>query len=325
MKNKLEKSENKSCLNRYIEYIKTKFPKTSVETRKAAIRQFLLYLEEKSKVISQAHYADVDDFIEREYSEDTAQATLNNYFSYLKGFFQFCKLHKDNDTIEFDKIQYKRGKSSNFIVYSEKEIKEIFQIINEKNRESLKLRDRVMYSLLFYTGCTLKELHSINIYRTIKDFYDDDFYIILDKKVIGFRNPNLREIPLPNKIIENIIMYIQFLEEKYHTTLPNGCYLFATYYGGNLKRIKYSSLQRRMNDIKKISSFNNKKLSIKNTRHTLIKKYIENEERVDLISEAFDIDITSLKVYFEKDLKREEEINNMLLKRHPLKHIVDFM
>lgn len=325
MAKKLNNSENKSCLNRYIKQIELRFPKTSVETRKAAIRQFLLYLEEHEKTISQAYYTDVDDFFELEYSKDTSQATLNNYYSYLKGFFNFCKLHKDNDIVEFDKIQFRRVRYSNFLVYEEGEIKEIFTIINEHSKGILKIRDWIMYSILFYTGCTLKELHSINIYKTQKEFIDDDYYIILDKKVIGLRNPNLRELPLPDKIVSNIIIYVKYLEEKHDITLPNGSYLFAAYYKKELKRIKYKSLQDRMKDIRKWSSFSAKKLSIKNTRHTIIKRYVESGEKVDLISEAFDIDISSLKVYYDSNLHREVEINNMLIDRHPLKKTLDFL
>lgn len=319
-------AKHKNCLSRYVKENILKLEKQSLKNRKSAINKFMLFLQANNLDISQADYHHVEIFLEQELENEISPVTLNNYYSYLKGFFKFCRLNNDNNIIDYNKIQFLRVRYSNIEYFNDDNVVELFKLINRNKRIIVKIRDRFLFNILFYTGCTFKELHSLNIYNNSSNYTDDDNYILLDKKTIHFRNPHARKLQLPDFIIEDIKNYFRYYEEKKGLTFPNRTCLFLSVYNQkgktNYNRIEYNSLMDRITVYKKLSSFKDKKLSIKNIRHTFIKKLIEQKEDIELIRESLDIDISTLKVYYNNSTDLNDEINMLYRERHPFKKIL---
>lgn len=318
---------NENCLERFRKYCKMYYTaRLSADNRISTAKKFIKFINKKEKKIGDVKYNIVEEFFDEELEKGTSPVTINNYYSYLKGFFTFLGQNNDNKVMEYDKVRIERIRNINYEVFTDKEIKELFKIINEDKNEQIKLSNRILFSIMFYTGCTLKEIDSIRIYQKESDMVlDDDNYIILDKKEIYFREPNVRKFYLYDEIIEDIINYHRIVAEKINKEkIPNGANLFLTTYGKTkaLKKLHYSSLQGRISSIKKKSSFSHKKLSLKNIRHTVIKKMIKSGKSLEFISESIGIDMSTLKYYRPNNSGIETEVINYFYYKHPYKNII---
>ncbi|TKI58153.1 hypothetical protein E8L90_23725 [Brevibacillus antibioticus] len=318
--------DHENCLARYLKNCKQfSMPDKSINTRKSAIKKFLTFLEEKNKKIGEATHLDIEEFLEDERDNETSLSTINNYYAFLKGFFAFCREYGDNKTLDFSKVNFSLTNAKNIELFSDEEIDEVFSIISLIKKDSVRIRDDLMISLLLFTGCTLRELHSLNVYtlqKTLRE--DDDYCILLNEQLILFRSNSLRKIKVPELIIEKIKEYRnQVLNSNTDIEeLKEGTALFLSTYGekkGGFHRINYSTLQDRMSQIKKKSRFKDRKVSIKNIRHTVISKLVNSSQRLDLVSEIVGLDIASLKYYIEDQSSFEEEIRQLTSNYHPFK------
>lgn len=320
------KAINTNALERYKKYAKKHYQqsKKSADNRISAVKKFIEFLNQEGRNIEVINHGSVEEFLSCELeNEDISVITVQNYFSFLKGFFGFLKDKDDNIKLEYDKINFDRVKIFDVEKFTTAEISEIFKIINMETNLQIKLSNRIIFKLLFYTGCTLNELYSINVFKHSDDIIDEDNYIALDIKEIYFRNPIQRMLKLTDDIIKDIIDYHHYIENLRRKKLPVRVPLLLSNYGikkndKSIKKLKYSTIQNRMAKIKEKSSFSNKNLSIKNIRHTLIYNLIADGISLEDISNHIGIDISTLKIY----LKEKEYDINFMLRENPYLSII---
>jgi len=324
MDEKKIKLANQNCLERYVKHCeRISMNKKSIKTRKAAINQFLNYLFSKKISIQDVSHVDIEDFLETEKNNtETSLSTVNGYYSFLKGFFKFCKVNEDNVTLDFEKVNFKKIIQRDFETFTADEIKETFEIISNTKNQYISIRDKTMFKILFYSGCTLSELYTLNVYSSQNDVLVDDNYILMDEKEIYFTVQSFRKLPLPISIIKDIKTYREIIEKKIMKKLPEGWFLFMSLQKNDKDsycRMNYSTLQQRMIAIKNKSSYKEKKVSIKNIRHTVISELINNGKGLDLISEIVGLDIASLKYYIKNKDSFDKEIEKIMKKEHPFR------
>lgn len=323
IKRKRLDAENQSCLKKYIISCQEKYmDKKSIANRKSAINQFFRYIIGKSISIGEVTHFDIEMFLEDEKNGENSISTICNYYSYLKAFFVFCKKEKYNIDLEFDKVNFEKILNKEFQLFSDDDVDEVFRIINKGRNKEIRLRDEIMFKLLIYTGCTLKELNMMNVYRCKEksEDPDDDNYIILEEKEIHFRIQTNRILPLPNNIVSLIDEYHKYMSKKIgYSKIPDGFFLFISKRKNSISRLSDKAMQARMSTIRRQCSFSEKELSIKNVRHTLIYKLVNDKQKLDLISGIVGLDVASLKYYFSSKQSFDEEVKILLKEWHPYK------
>jgi site-specific recombinase XerD len=297
---------------------------SSIKSRVSSIRKFCIFLQEKELTLEEVDFFVIEDFFENEKHKETSFSTISNYYSYLKAFFNFCKQNRFNTKVDYSQVNREKVIKENIEVFNDEEIKEIFKVVNTISRdEVIKARDQLIFQFLFYTGITLGELHSLKVFQShmSSNTEEADYFILLDQKVVFFRQPFERELPLSETIVNRIEYYRELLCRKSKVEkIPDGSYLFLSTYGKRNKgysQISYTTIQNRMAKIKENSSFNNKKLSIKNIRHSFIKKIIDDGNRLDVISQIVGLDVASLKYYLTTDDYYDNKIKELISKNHP--------
>lgn len=300
---------NNNSLERYKKFVNNYYSsKHSIENRVSAVKKFISFLNNKNRKIDTIDHSSVEEFLTEELDGSISIITVQNYYSYLKGFFHYLKEQNDNITMNYDKVNFDRVKYFNVEVFTDAEIAEIFKIIDQERNEKIKLSNYIIFKLLFYTGCTLKELYSIKVFQSSADiYYDEDNYLALDTKEVYFRYPIQRKFKLHDSIINDIRNYHKIMEKLVEREMPRIVPLILSNYDSKdskkkITELKYSSIQNRMTAIKKKSSFANKDLSLKNIRHTLIYKMIDNGKPLEFISNI-GIDISTLKMYLKENEK----------------------
>ncbi len=321
---KNEKKFNECCEKKFAQHCKDYYKaKNSANARASAAKKFVKFINEKEKKLDVIDFDSVEEFFDFELEHETSPVTVNNYYSYLKGFFAFLRKEHYNEKMDYVKVKIDRIKKIEYGIFKDDELKEIFEIIDNEKNEQIKLSNRILFNLMFYTGCTLNEVYSLNVYEEEGHVLDDDNYIVLETKKIYFRNPNSREFKLFDNICTDILNYRKIILKKLNKqSIPPRSSLFITTYAkaDKIKSLTYSSLQNRMTVIKRRSSFADKKLSLKNIRHTLIKKLIDKKQPLEMISESIGIDISTLKFYINNNA--ESKIEEYFYENHPFKSII---
>ncbi|WP_202707226.1 site-specific integrase [Sporosalibacterium faouarense] len=318
---------NNNSLKRFKVYCKNYYTaKSSADNRISTAKKLIKFLNEREKSINSVKHNSIEEFFDTEIEKGTSLVTINNYHSYLKGFFTFLKEQNDNKVMEYDKVKIERIRKMEYEVFSDSEISELFDIIDLEKNMRIKISNMILFKIMFYTGCTLSEVHSLKVYKKTSDVTDDDNYIVLETKEIYFRHPNVRKFKLYDSLCNDIINYHRIIADAIgKDDIPTGGNLFLTTYGKTktLKMLQYNSLQYRINSIKKKSSFSNKKLSLKNIRHTLIKKLINSGKSLEFISSSIGIDISTLKFYLDNIEETESEIIDYFYGEHPYKTVIN--
>lgn len=315
-------SYNNNAYERYKKYAKSKYKsKSSADTRISAVKHFIEFLNIRGIRVDEADHADVDEFLENGLELNLSRITIQNRYSYLKTFFKYLREQQDNLKMDYSKVNFKREKISRIDVFSDEEIEEIFEIINKGRNKYSTL---IIFKLMLYTGCTLNEIDSINVFFYTKDIpKNEKNYIDLEAKKIVFNCSNY--YLLPDGIYKDIENHHKDLKKRYKKELPATMPLLANCYinsnnQAELVKLKYNSLQERMKRIKDKSSFKNKNLSLKNLRHTVIKRMINEGKDLAYISEMLRIDLTTLKVYLESE--NEEYRKDEFWANHPFRELM---
>lgn len=315
-------SFNNNAYKRYKEYAKSRYKsKSSADTRISAVKKFIEFLNERSIRVDEADHSIVDEFLENGLELNLSRTTIQNRYSFLKSFFKYLKEQQDNLKMDYSKVNFKRKKISRIEVFSDDEIEEIFEIIN-KGRN--KYSNSIIFKIMLYTGCTLNEIDSLDVLFYTKDVTENKKnYIDLEAKKIVFNGSN--HYILPDGIYNDIEAHHKELKKRYKKELPASMPLVANCYidsnnQAKIVKLKYNTLQERMKIIKDKSSFKNKNLSLKNLRHTVIKKMIKEGYDLVYISEMLRIDLTTLKVYLESE--KEEDRKEEFLNKHPFKELI---
>ena len=300
---------NKNALDRFSDYAKGHYSsRGSSRNRISAAKKFILFLNEENRSIEEVNHGSVEEFLIKELAGEISLNTVQNYYSYLKGFFCFLKENGDNKIMNFEKVNFERVKHFEIVTFSDSEIAELFEKIEYENNEKTRLSNRIIFKLLLYTGCTLKELDSLIVFQHSSDVIDEDNYITLDTKEIFFRYPIQRKFILHDNLICDIKNYYKNVEKKINRGIPSRSPLLITTYNTKndknpIKKFSYGSIQSRMTKVKNSCSFSNKSLSIKNIRQTLICKMIADGKPIDFISDTIGIDISTLKMYIPENEK----------------------
>lgn len=317
---------NNNSLKRYKDYCKSRYTaKLSADNRISATKKFIKFLNDKERYISNVQHNSIEEFFDYEIENGTSPVTVNNYYSYLKGFFTYLRTQNDNNVMEYDKVKIERIRKMEYETFTYAEIKELFNIIDFEKSLRIKLSNRILFGIMFYTGCTLSEVDSINVYKKLSDVIDDDNYIALDSQEIYFRYPSVRKFKLFDGICRDIVNYHNLISKTIgKTNIPSGSNLFLTTYAKTkeLKKLRYGSLQGRINSIRKKSSFSDKKLSLKNIRHTLIKQLLDSGKSLEFISQSIGIDISTLKYYINDKDSSENIIIDYFYEEHPYKTVI---
>lgn len=317
---------NINALERYKKYASSYYDNNSAKSRLSAIKKFIDFLNKNENDISQIDHSSIEVFLTEEFDSELSVITVENDYSYLKGFFRFLKEKGDNTLLDFDKVNFKRINNRVIEIFTDEELYELFILINESKNKLNRVSNRIIFSILLYTGCTLKELNSINVFKNESDVVDEDNYITLDNKKIHFRYPNIREFLLYDCIIKDIEEYYVIIENWLGKNLPARMPLLVSNYCKHgetrkIRRLTYSSVQGRITSIKKLSTFKEKNLSLKNIRHTLINKLIKEKKDLIFISENIGIDLSTLKIYISNQKKTEELAKYN--QEHPYRDIIN--
>jgi len=313
---------NNNAYERYRDFAKKAYKsKQSANSRISAVHAFISFLNEKKVRVDEADHSIVDEFLNAGLESSLSRTTIQNRYSYIGVFFKFLKEQHDNLKMDYSKVNFKREKNTNFEVFTDSEIKEIFDIIdNERNKYS----NRIIFKMLLYTGCSLKELDSFVVFFYKKDIpKNKEKCIDLESSKLFFDKSN--EFVLPNGIMSDIKAYHEELKQLYKVELPSNMPLLVYYLvgedgQGELVKLKYNSIQERMERIKCKSSFKDKKLSLKNLRHTVIKKMILENKDLAYISKKMRIDLSTLKLYLENDNEGDDDKDFLI--NHPFKEFI---
>lgn len=320
---KMKKIEsfNNNAYKRYKEYAKSRYKsKSSSDTRISAVKKFIEFLNVRGIRVDEADHSIVDEFLENGLELKLSRTTIQNRYSFLKSFFIYLREQQDNLKMDYSKVNFKREKISRIDIFSDDEIKEIFEIINKGRNKYSTL---IIFKIMLYTGCTLREINSIQVFFYTKDVAKKKYYIDLEAREIILDGSN--HYILPDGIYNDIENHHKELKKRYKKELPAVMPLVANCYinsnnEAELVELKYNTLQERMKRIKEKSSFKNKNLSLKNLRHTVIKKMIKEGYDLVYISEMLRIDLTTLKVYLESE--NEEDKKEEFLNKHPFKELM---
>jgi site-specific recombinase XerD len=311
-----------------------RMPINSVISRVSAIKKFLKFMVLKDRLIDMVDAVDIQNFLEYEIEQETSLSTISNYYAYLKHFFSYCKENNYNDDLDWTRVNFEAVIDRTFETLNDNEVEEMFSIINKQKNPITKLRDEIIFNILFFTGCTLKELHSLVVFssREQKDdaIGESIYYILLKEKEIFLGGQFNRVLPLPVTIVDKIKEYRELIMIKFQfKKIKEGYSLFIATRGHKIGEsqpyhpLTYNQIQSRMFDIKQKSSFINRKISIKNIRHTVITKMLEDDYRLDHISQIVGLDIASIKFYIKDYSKYEDEIKNLLRHKHPFRDLFE--
>lgn len=94
--------------------------------------------------------------------------------------------------MDYSKVGLKREKVSRIDIFSDDEIKEIFEIINKGRNKCSTL---IIFKIMLYAGGTLKEINSIKVFFYTKDVAKEKYYIDLEAKEIVFDGSNHYLLP----------------------------------------------------------------------------------------------------------------------------------
>ena len=152
---------------------------------------------------------------------------------------------------------------------------------------------------------------------------DDKYYIALDTKEMCL-NSSVIYI-LPESILNDIMEQYEEVKLWYKKELPAKMPLIVCMHtrdedSRKIESLKYVSIQDRMTRIKNQSSFKEKNLSLKNFRHTVIKKMLSENNDLTFISRMMRIDLSTLKSYIENNIEQNE--SEKFLTTNPFKDIL---
>ena len=165
--------KNNNVVNRYQTECKVRF-KSSTATRIAAVNQFIKYINKKKVDISSVNYEVVQDFLSIEMDEGKSKYTISSHYYYLKDFFKFLIRSKDNNVMEYEKVDIERTRNLRFRTFSVEQIHEVFNIILKEKNRIVRFSNTILFRILLLTGCTRKEVASIVVYQSKNDISEGE-------------------------------------------------------------------------------------------------------------------------------------------------------
>ena len=221
----LESSHYKSLLKNYENHLKILgYPEKTQESFTNHVKEFMYQLEEQNcrniTGLKQSHKEFYENYLTQRkneiYEGRLATNTINKHYVAINNFMNY--LHHHNP--ELETIHFNREKAtSNPTVLKEKEIKDLYEVTYERNREGSYYsgqRDRVI--LAIYYGCGLRLSEGINLNVEDIDFMNQTL------KVIKGKGNKSREVPIALNCLEDLKSYIEEGRTWYQEYHKQGVY-----------------------------------------------------------------------------------------------------
>ncbi|QNU66731.1 site-specific integrase [Ruminiclostridium herbifermentans] len=299
--------------------------KDVINNRKSTIKKFLDFLSSypNNPKFENITRSDVELFITNA-DEKYSPATVARYFSFLKKFFLFYKKENVNTNNIFDDWSYDKFIEKRFTFLDDEQIENLYEQIKGKKLTLKSMRDEIIFLILAYTGCSIGEIRSLNVYKNNEISIDDENYIVIEESKIYFTGESGREIKLPFEVTNKINIYLNELINKKSYDYPNCLFLFPSIRDSKdkkLKRLSNNTFWKIFKDaINKSELIKDKSVSIRNIRHTFINRLVKEEIPLEIISDITGLDISSLKPYINSELF-EFKKDTVLKNQHPFKNV----
>ena len=297
--------------------------KNVIKNRKSTIKKFFDFLSsypDKPK-FENITRNEVELFITKS-DKNYSPATVARYFSFLKNFFLFYKKENVNTNNIFDDWSYDKIIEKRFTFLDDEQIENLYEQIKGKKITLKSMRDEIIFLILAYTGCSIGEIRSLNVYKNNETAIDDENYIVIEESKIYFESG--REIKLPFEVTNKINIYLNELINKKSYDYPNYLFLFPSIRerkDKKLQRLSDNAFWQMFKDaINRSELIKDKSVSIRNIRHTFINRLVKEEIPLEIISDITGLDIASLKPYINSELF-EFKKDTVLKNQHPFKNI----
>ena len=205
----LESSHYKSLLKHYKSHLKILgYPEKTQYSFTNHVREFMHQLSEQNcrniAGLKQSHKEFYENYLTQRRNETyhgrLATNTINKHYVAINNFMNYLHHHNpDLETIHFARLEVE----SNPTVLKEKEVKDLYEVTYQRNREGSYYsgqRDRAI--LAIYYGCGLRLSEGINLNVEDIDFMNQTL------KVLKGKGSKSREVPIAVNCLEDLKSYI---------------------------------------------------------------------------------------------------------------------
>jgi tyrosine recombinase XerC len=150
------------CIDRYCDYLKD-VRHLSEHTLKAYRHDLHLYeqsIAASGRRMDEIRFEDARRFVSRLYKRGYSEKSINRIISAVKGFYNWCINYDIIASSPFSQVKSMKAQKQLPVVLTGDEVE---MMINAPEDDTLGIRDKTMFSLLYSTGCRLSEMLQINI------------------------------------------------------------------------------------------------------------------------------------------------------------------
>lgn len=150
------------CIDRYCDYL-ADVRHLSEHTLKAYRHDLHLYersIAASGRQMDEIRFEDARRFVSRLYKRGYSEKSINRIISSVKGFYNWCITYDIVASSPFSQVKSMKAQKQLPVVLTGEEIE---MMINAPEDDTLGIRDKTMFSLLYSTGCRLSEMLQINI------------------------------------------------------------------------------------------------------------------------------------------------------------------